>query len=366
MKTTKKLSVVFSALLMAVVPFNTMTSSATCLRGDVNGDNDVDFSDMICIYQNFSTANFLSTIDNYDFDANGIASRMDAVKISYKDAGYSCSQLGIGTAGNYDITTVPANYTEYYAKYTASTGEYITQYSLTPPANLNNQQLTVDEDLTAFEEMNNLDSIAWDRTGVVKIIDSNGNYGTGFVVDSHTIATTTDVVGAYNSINPTGSINAISSIKLFNNQGVNTLSATPVEIHIPKDTQRKYALITVAQDVSSYNCFELGMALDCADELSIEVDVTSFPSAYNTVYDTMYTKAGNISSTNSTNMNLNISLGSGDYGSPVYATESFNGTVKYTVVGIGRDNSYNNVERVDPNMIRFYNENTNTYMSHTI
>ena len=211
--------------------------------------------------------------------------------------------------------------------------------------------------------MNNLDSIAWDRTGVVKIIDSNDNAGTGFVVDSHTIATTTDVVGAYSNA-PNHHVNSITSVKLFNNQGVNTLSATPVEIHIPKDTQRKYALITVAQDVSSYNCFELGMALDCADELSIEVDVTSFPSAYNTVYDTMYTKTGNISSTNSTNMNLDISLGGGDYGSPVYATESFDGTVKYTVIGIGRDDSYNNVERVDPNMLRFYNGNVNTYMSH--
>ncbi|MCD7959172.1 MAG: trypsin-like peptidase domain-containing protein [Ruminococcus sp.] len=109
--------------------------------------------------------------------------------------------------------------------------------------------------------------------GIVRI-SMNCGYGTGFVVDEHTIATATHCVYTHSS--GSDSDTYITGIRFYDDSGeLEKVIYDPVEYHVPyyyitavlgdsNENQRKYdyALITVEDDLSDYMCFNLGTVLD--------------------------------------------------------------------------------------------------------
>lgn len=228
--------------------------------------------------------------------------------------------------------------------------------------------------------------VNWDRSGVVKIMDSYGGFSSGFVVSDHVIATAAHCVYDYefNVAIP------LSEVLLFDNKGNVTLHATPVQYHVPlpfiitsqnsQDYRIKadYALITVKEDLSSYACFDLGVPLEPFDSSNSVVTVAGFPRIIGnpneekivntTTKHMMYSGSGKVYNPESDKVKSNSLIfykadsTTGDSGGPVYITESAYGETYYTVVGINaaspkKSNEYNAGVRIDSNLIYFFTGN---------
>ena len=248
--------------------------------------------------------------------------------------------------------------------------------------------------LDEMTDPDNLDSVTtsftprvidWSKSGVVKIMTddttppevlSSGYYGTGFVIDDHVIATVAHCVMSNPNYSPYASLYHITSIKLFNSNGSVSMTATPVEIHIPKlyysYGNEDYALITVEEDLSDYACFNLGTPLPSLASKNQSISITGFPLIYNDVVrnnattHNMYTALGTITSVSSSPYYPIISYNAGfesqgDSGAPVYVTETYNNNTYYTVIGIHRQGTptYSNGVEITANQHRFYTNNNN-------
>lgn len=211
--------------------------------------------------------------------------------------------------------------------------------------------------------------VDWSKSGTVKITttDNMGKYnmGTGFVVGDHVIAT-----AAHCICDTENNISAIiSDILLFNSSGEVVEHATPVEIHVPEsffkneepkyDPKYDYALITVSEDLSAYNCYYLGVPLDSFLSSESEISVTGFQG------NTIYTGKGVIKPNNTASSEYIIGYTAdtkgGESGAPVYYTESYGKYEYNTVIGIhtsGND-TCNYGMRMTTDLIDFYNGNPN-------
>ena len=258
--------------------------------------------------------------------------------------------------------------TSYYV-YNAQNGNriYSKNYTLSPPSiSLNNTPDSTNSVIGYDSRV-----IDWTKSGVVKIMCTGGAgyLGTGFVVDSHTIATAAHCV-----VNDDASSGkSISSIYLFNSNGTVSLQATPIETHVPvkyfdnslfDNSLNDYALITVEEDLSSYLCFDLGVALDYS--VPISLTATGFPQYVDTssscVNDAtthnMYSGTGTVQSISTLQIHYNADTSDGNSGCPIFVTESENGTVKHTVIAIHRGGN-NFGTRINAEIIRFFYQNPN-------
>lgn len=259
----------------------------------------------------------------------------------------------------YSSNTSAANTAQTYSVYSATSGTFLRSYTLDSLPSGNNVRGVIGSDDRVID---------WTKSGVVKITLTSGLFATGFVVGEHIIATAGHVVYA----------NTIADILLFDNEGRNTLHATPVEFHVPNayinNTVGDYALITVEEDLSDYACFYLGAAMDNIADNSQAVSVTGFPEYVNDIKvnslteHCMYTGNGVITAINELNeLQYNADTSSSNSGGPVYITESRCGYTYYTVLAIhtGRaiDSNGNMVycygTRVTTDLLHFYNNNSN-------
>lgn len=250
---------------------------------------------------------------------------------------------------------------ESYNVYNANTGALLRSYTLSDaiisPNNNGDQVNTVIGTDDRY--------IDWSMSAVVKII-TNGGFGTGFIVDDHTIATAAHCV--YNT--------QIINILLFNSNGAVSQSLTAVEYHVPieyiNQNENDYALITVSNDLSSYCQFQLGSSLPLAATLETQVTVTGFPGSasgntnINTMTDhNMLTGIGTLLPNTGWGADLHIlytkDASGGNSGGPVYVNESFNNTTYYTVIGINvsEAGTYNIGTKLNSKHFKFYLSNTN-------
>lgn len=211
--------------------------------------------------------------------------------------------------------------------------------------------------------------VDFSKSGVVKLIYGS-SFGTGFVVDSHVIATAGHCAD-----------NAIDSILLFDSDGNIALSATPVERHVPydyKNTGYKYSdygLITVEEDLTDYIQFNLGIALDQAVMNHQAVSVTGFPGKVQniTVNDSaskhkMYTGSGTLIDSDfpedcsKFRLKYDADTTGGNSGGPVYVTTAYGGKTYYTAIAI-HTTSGNSGVRLNRDVICFYLNNPNIQYS---
>lgn len=251
-----------------------------------------------------------------------------------------------------------ANTTRKYFVFDAKTSEKIDDYTLNALQSEDNSRSVIGDDERVID---------WTKSGVVKLMNSTGYIGSGFVIGDHIIATAAHC--AYNQ--------KISEILLFDNSGNITMHATPVEYHVPLDyinnltdqSQFKYenydyALISVKEDLSAYACFNLGVPLDSFMNSNANLTVTGFPGEFNThTKHMMYSGNGKVCGGDNSLMYYNTDTSGGNSGGPVYITESAYGETYYTVVAIhayrphGNHNKGNHGTRITTDLINFYKTN---------
>lgn len=268
------------------------------------------------------------------------------------------------------------NSSKTYNVYNAN-GNFLRSYSLAPLETNYNARKVIGDDERVID---------WTKSGVVKIIISTYSFGSGFIVDKHTIATAAHCLYDYDLKMFEGVTKILlfdadgNVIKYKDDKGIEKDSITPVEYHLPKEfitnnqnrKESDYALITVEEDLSKYMCFDLGIPLDAFvnGETNATVSVTGFPGYLNNdeshLVNThnkhmMYTGNGKIcSGSNNKFIYYEADTSGGNSGGPVYITESLNGKTYYTVVAIHTTGAnYNYGTRIDTNLIHFYKSNDN-------
>lgn len=397
-KFNKKFISCVNSLILSSIFVIPLIANALNIYNDPNGDGSILLNDAVLINQYLSGGVSVTNLEKLDFDNDGIISKADAFEVQL----YNLGLLNSGTINSPLSETYNGSSYAYYRVFDASTGDLLINrtyvlYNFSPiPNNVNEP----DEPDVVIGDDGRVP--LWDKSGVVKIItDQNPNGVTGFVVGPHIIATAAHCV--YNDNNTseeTGQI--INSVKLFNSNGVNTLTATPVEYHVPysyinlsmnyprlRSNEFDYALLTVEEDLSDYMCFNLGVALNNASENHISIKNTGFPHEVNgntvntgSVHN-MYMCTGNlmewseglngIDEYNYYNLNEDRQLyydadtSGGNSGGPVYVTKDVydkngnNHQVYYDVIAIHVSHTgvFNVGTRINGELLHFYLHNTN-------
>lgn len=284
-----------------------------------------------------------------------------------------------------------------YTVFDAKTGEALDEYSLDPNPISDNSRVAIGED-TRYRD----DTLP----GVVKIINKDVNFGTGFVVDAHTIATAAHCVFDMSSGSFQDSDKSISRIVLTDNSGKVFKEITDVcEVHVPnkfivistkmdrnqddeyknayyreKLTPYDYAIITFSEDLSEYACFDLGIATDGIISDSREIYCTGYPGAIfkegGSSSGTMvndwsnrhnkYTGKGFFMdesplSQPARNIRYNIDTSGGNSGGPVYVKTDVGNTTYYIVIGINtynlKDGISNGGMQITTELLHFYKNN---------
>ncbi len=272
----------------------------------------------------------------------------------------------------------PLNEARTYYRYDSSSGDYLGSYTLS--------DLSLDSSSTDVSTMNVYgdtdDRVEnYDRNGVVKITTTSGNFGSGFVVSDHVIATAAHCVVSRDAKSHENCDVTIENIFCFNGSNTPSLTISKeniVEVHAPSlyidgndenEYKYDYALIIVKDDLSKYTCFNLGTMLD--DYLG-EVTVAGFPGNVSTdgsekeantlTKHKLYIAIGNVTEQDEYVVKYDADMTAGQSGGPVYATTKFNGKTYYTVIGINTYETtyedkvagYNFGTRITPSLMQFY------------
>lgn len=225
-----------------------------------------------------------------------------------------------------------------------------------------------------------LEKLTLQKNGVVKLLgytdELDPDVGSGFVVDSHTIATAAHCVMAREPADPFLNCEPqITTVFVFNgNSDVEITINNIKEIHIPRsyavdgNSSYDYALITVEEDLTDYEMFNLGFPLDSITESSATVYVTGFPEKYNDIYEvntdtkhTMYTGSGAILNITKTSVIHAADSTGGNSGGPIYLSTTFQNKTYYSVIAIltGGGGKQNSGTRITTNLLHFYKNNPN-------
>ena len=351
-----KIKSLLLAVIFTVISCITLTANATGGIPDADGDGRISISDAVAIRMYLAGQHCPTQPDAYDTDRNGIISYMDARCVEMYLA-QTWGGNGAASSSNVEDTITGKN----YKVFNATNGNLLRSYTLSPLASKNNSRDAIGTDDRVID---------WTKSGTVKLLMQGGSLGTGFVVDSHTIATAAHCV--YNS---EYECTPLYDILLFDTNGNVTLHATPVECHIPSiyatHHELDYALITVEEDLSDYACFSLGVVSNSSNVYNKSVSVTGFPGVVNGIavngFDNhvMYTGNGVIVSCEDKRLIYNADTSAGNSGGPVYITETINGNTYFSVIAItaslgGNDEVLNSIgTRINTNLIHFYKNNPN-------
>ncbi len=275
---------------------------------------------------------------------------------------------------------VGAHVKEYY-KYDYATGER-TSYTLSQDI------LTNDANEDEADVQSDDPRVPGGNSGVVKLVINNGKVGSGFIIDDHVIAT-----AAHCCIQNYKNVYSDIKVLLFADAADQTPAAsiTPVEIHVPttyltsnvfENPELKhindYALITVAEDLSAYEHYDLGTITDVFEKSGKDVTVTGFPQTVgsqevNTVTQhQMYTGSGAIKEYTWTFpgekgciLIYGVKITGGNSGGPIYVTTTYQKgktiQTKKTAIGVVIATGYSENEylgvRILPEILKFYKSN---------
>jgi len=358
-KLKSKILSLMCAGVLTVIPFDAFNASAAIGDHDPNGDGQLTISDSTFILQ-FLLGRYNPTdLWELDVDDNCVVSVVDSNKVQAYD-----SNMSSVSSFNYPDGINSMNSTSTsrnYRVYNAQNGSYKRNYNLS---------------VEDFDNSDNTNMIIgtndmiedWSNRGTAKIV-GNGFLATGFVVDSHTIATAAHVVFDTDSNIP----KSLTSILLFD-QNETPHPFTPKEYHIPTAFKNlseysetyDYALITVEQDLSDYMSYNLGAITDYAATNQLTVGISGFPGGYNSYSThTEMLSLGSIVLSTDLNFKHNADTQHGSSGSPVYISESYNGINYHTVIGIHVRNyeeeneDLNGGVRFGAHELKFYRANNN-------
>ncbi len=288
----------------------------------------------------------------------------------------SVSVLVFSTAAvfNADATSPSRAYLKY--DFSSNTTETYTLTISEPSSSTNRSNLGVINGDDRFRDGH--DGIVYLSTG-----------GTGFIVDDHVIATAAHCISNFTDEDLEGTHYFIPDLEiyLYNDSGVfNGTKLTPIEAHVPQGRnttasvqkqRHDYALLTVAEDLSTYTHFDLGYVYDVdnTNSTNIPVFLSGFPQSVvgtdnsnNVTAPLLYTGAGHICAPYHPDDRLlyyNADATQGNSGGPVYVVNKFivgnDQYIKFTAISLSgiASTNYNWGPRFDSNIIQFYLQNPN-------
>lgn len=323
-------------------------------KGDVNNSGKVDVADVTAMTQ------YLRGI----LSADGVyAERLDVNRdyiIDDKDL-QEIKKIVIGTAQTRSVRSVNTEMTTgqeatSYRKYNAQTGASLGTYGLMPVPNISASNASTKQIIGTDDRV-----IDYSKSGVVKLSNSS----TGFIVGNHTILTAAHCVHEAKELKYT----------LYNSDGTEIATYNAVSYHLPqkyisgvRGAEYDYAVITVAEDLSSYQCFNIGVCRDNLKNIDPDIYVTGFagdPSPSKPqLHHNMVTGSGKFTKNESgyiikpKALHYNTDMIGGTSGGPIYVKDN-NGVM--TVIGInnhsGATSTYNFGTRIDSNVLHFIYNN---------
>ncbi len=337
------------------------------LEGDINCDGDVDIVDLVYMQQFLNGSMYADGEKAERLDLN-----QDYVINEYDKSRLSSIVMGVISQNTIDsvcTSNLPSQTDRQYKKYTISSASETT-YTLYSLNEIPNRVIIGNDDRTPESGL----------AGVVKITNSNGSTGTGFVVDSHTILTAAHVI--YKRSNHSFSSSVTCDIYVNNTPLAVPINVT--ELHVPvsfttdgiNDTASSiydYAIITVSNDLSSFINFDLGILRNNVSNFNNDIYVTGFGGASDLNNYPISTNLQNVKSTGMGNLLPSISgvwnnciyydvdIVGGDSGGPVYM---INDDGSKTVIGINTAQHastplYNLGTRITPDILHFVYNNSN-------
>ena len=342
------------------------------LEGDINCDGDVDIVDLVYMQQFLNGSMYADGEKAERLDLN-----QDYVINEYDKSRLSSIVMGVISQNTIDsvcTSNLPSQTDRQYKKYTISSASETT-YTLYSLNEIPNRVIIGDDDRIPESGLN----------GVVKISNQNG-FGTGFVVDDHTILTVAHNIYDRSNYSFKSSI----ACEIYVN---NTPLAYPInitELHVPVsyisssdyDAKYKYdyAIIKVSNNLRSFINFDLGILRNDVNNFSKDIYVTGFGGGFDTTFHPININLQNVKSTGIGNL-LPSTLGvwnnsiyhdvdivSGDSGGPIYTV---NPDGSKTVIGIQNlehftvqnntpeDPLYNSGIRITTDILHFVYNNFN-------
>lgn len=217
-----------------------------------------------------------------------------------------------------------------------------------------------------------------ENTAVVRL-----STGTGFIVDDHLIATAAHCLYTRDDDENIHQFVSNMQVEIYEGENFATPVATftPVAAHIcyayTNDSAQfhyDYGLLYVAEDLSQYGAFDMGVPTDGLMDSRTSVTVSGFPDEVNgmSVENGRYFADGAILNINETDIEdtnafpyqiaYETPMSSGQSGGPVYVTRSFQNVSYKTVIGIntsGYSATYgqNFGTRITSDILNFYYNN---------
>lgn len=323
---------------------NAVSTETYTYECDANNDGITNMADVVTLVQYIRGLYNIVDPDAADFDNDGFIDELDYYKLQRFLLNLPISINPDDTTGS---TTNLRNTTKQYKRYSASTGALIETYTINELATIDYSANGTSSNRTVI----GIDERYLDYThkGICKITNTDGSFGTGFVASNNGILTAGHVVKG----------KKISTITFYNSNGVVEYTPTAVDYSVPSDysasSSTDYALITVsdASDLSDYNIWGHGYALDRAIIEESNISVTGFSG------DLTYEATGEGQLKNSTSgyneLKYTCDTYGGASGSPIYTDLVYNGDHYYVVVGIhtsgtGSYYQYNSGVRMCPNI----------------
>ena len=376
----KRISALLAAAALSVCTAMSASGVSADQVRDANGDGEIRLNDTILTYQYLAGRFNPTNIKSFDFDGNGIISKMDADKVqNYTLWLLNDDNLPDPSTETVDAVTTTRTYLRHYCNSSdpRSYGSYALRVepfdnTVQPESDGNPQQRSIIGDNDMIRDYD---------TAVVNLSSLGGS---GFIVGKHVIATAAHCVYNGNRFYDQDEL----QIRLCDSQN-NVKYISPKYVDIPREYYRDrysrpndYALIYVEEDLSQYGMLKMGVALDEYVDKNGGVIVSGFPSnkGYPDNYKNQPTgirfKAkGKIVTGSEIELPgvlvYDADTYGGDSGGPVYAEEGFtvtsgNETINYdykTVIGIHTDGyevfGVNSGVRITPDILNFYYDNFN-------
>lgn len=231
-----------------------------------------------------------------------------------------------------------------YYKYNATTGAYTGEYTLSTVNSIS----TSSSSISTYSILDGVDD-RWAEDGLdgVLCID-NGNGGTAFVVDSHTLITAAHcLMGQHSSSGSSSQALSNLEFKVCDKYGeTSAIPITPIEYQIPQKfvtntnsseySKYDYAIVTISQDLSDYINFNLGVVRNELYTTNANSKKLLFITGFGGYNDKANEELINIKSTGdgfltstptSYRLFYDIDTIGGDSGGPVYANVNGKKTV---------------------------------------